>query len=122
MPQTMQATEREIRTFAYEFRLLQKAGFELDVQQFAADNGHMMRLMHDWYCVPGGDEEARTAYCKRRILECIEEVSSESALHRLEAWLDQTHLRLQALCSDRNEQLLRETERFRGDGSVYHNH
>jgi hypothetical protein len=121
-PATMQAIERELRTFAYQYYLMCRAGYRLDRSLFARKRAPLMSYMADWLCVPATGEEARVAYCASRILDYIEEVSSEKALERLCGWLDLTAKKLDKLKDSEEEKYCGKFSaepRYRADGSLY---
>lgn len=121
-PVTMQATARELRTFAYEYHFLRMAGYRLDPAKWAEKCARVMVFMHDWYCVPGKGEEGRHAYCVGQILEHIDRLDPKDALGRLIGWLDITARRLERIRRSRSEkvkQLKLQARRYRADGTIY---
>lgn len=114
----MQATDRKLRTFAYQFHLLQLAGRKLNTQRFSAEQALAMRFMPDWLCVPGEDDEARTAYVQAKTLQYIEEIRPAEALSRLTGWLDETARHLRCV-RDHPETLVAKSSRYRGEGVLY---
>ena len=121
-PKTMQATERELRTFAYQYHLMRTAGYRLDAEAFAAESARAMAFMHDWYWVPGEGDTARKAYCVEQILAHIESTRSADALGRLAAWLDVTARRLERLKRVRprdGKYLVQNAPRYKADGTEY---
>jgi hypothetical protein len=93
-PNTAQATEREMDTFAHEWHLLRNAGYRLNLAQFLQDKVQVMNYMPDWYMVNGENEKARHATLRALLLEKLESKVGEDAHPRLEAWLDRTQKRL----------------------------
>lgn len=94
VPRTGQGTMRELRTFAFQLHLMQAAELKVHPLTFAEYSAYIMRLMHDWYHIPGEDEEGRKAWCRQQILQAYESTSSAEVVGRLEAWLDSTRRRL----------------------------
>lgn len=94
-PITMGATQRELETFAYELHLMQAAGLRRAESAYSKDCTRIMRLMQDWYNVPGVDQRARDRYCGGEIARVYHELDPKDVLARTEAWLDCTHRRLQ---------------------------
>lgn len=93
-PQTMQATQREVDTFGYQLHLMRAAGCRISDRAFFEDNSRAMSFMHDWYWVPGEDEDARRDYLVNAMAESYARVTQAEALDRLEGWLDKTRARL----------------------------
>lgn len=120
-PRTHQATLRELETFAYQLHLMRLAGYKLDDRAFTDYSARLMQYMHDWWHVPGGDEDARAAYCAGHILEFHARLAPAMVLDRLEAWLDATARRLkrrkQAYPRPWDSQGA--TPRYRVDGTVW---
>lgn len=94
-PITMGQTQRELETFAYELHLMQAAGLRRDERAYFKDRTRIMRLMQDWYNVPGESQRARDRYCEGEIARVYHELDPKDVLARAEAWLDCTHRRLQ---------------------------
>jgi hypothetical protein len=94
VPRTGQGTMRELRTFAFQLHLMQAAELKVHSLAFSDHSAYIMRLMHDWYHIPGEDEEARKEWCRLQILEAYESVKQAEVLGRLEGWLDNTRKRL----------------------------
>lgn len=118
-PKTMQATARELRTFAHQYHLMQKAGYRLVREPFAADTAKIMAYMEDCYCVPGKEPEGRAAYCTTQILSHIEEFQADDSLKRLIDCLDRTRDKLKALDKEGPAGLYSKARRYRADGSLY---
>jgi len=114
-PKTMQATERELRAFAHEFRLMEAAGIRMSETAFVAHSVHLMRLMPDWWHVPGGDEEERAAWCSRRLRSLLAATRDDDSLARLKGWLDATARRLRRGVRQASADLAR----FHADGIPY---
>lgn len=84
-----------------------------------------MEFMHDWYCVPGEDQEERNAHCVEQITSQIDSVLPADALERLTGWLDLTARRLKRIRRsrfDKDKRLVRQAPRYRADGSLYEIH
>lgn len=122
VPQTMQATARELRTFAHQYHLMQRAGCKIRPDVFAASAARAMPFMHDWWFVPGEGDEGRINHAADRILALIDELDPKDVLSRLEAWLDATARRLRRLRAKGETALTLRAPRLRGDGTVYQLH
>lgn len=89
-PRTDGATDRELRTFAYQLHLMHAAGCKQAEKPFFDYGAKVMRFMHDWWHVPGDDDEGRARHCAARIEQCYQELDAKVVLDRLEGWLDAT--------------------------------
>lgn len=98
--QTMQATQREVDTFGYQLHLMRAAGCRIADKAFFVDSARAMPFMHDWYFVPGDDEDARKEYLVNAMAESYARVTQAEALDRLEGWLDKTRARLKRVGKD----------------------
>lgn len=115
-PLSMQSTDRELETFAFQLHLMRLCGSKVSDAWFFADSASVMRLMPDWWCVPGDGEAERKAFCAQRIAELHHGTSSNTVVDRLEVWLDKTARRLRRKDLDRPYHKV--DQRFRVDGSV----
>lgn len=89
-PKTSQATDRELQTFAYQLHLMQAAGIKRSEKAFFEESARIMRWMHDWYWVPGADEDERAQHCARQVELHYSRLDPKDAVARLEGWLDAT--------------------------------
>lgn len=115
-PTTCKSTERELQTFAYQLHLARLAGYRFTDSWFVKDCAHLMRLMPDWWNVPGTGDDQRKAYCAARIESHYQATTSTESVDRLECWLDKTAKRLnkKGKCN-RPDHIV--APRFRVDGS-----
>lgn len=96
---TCQATQRECRTFAYQFHLMMLAG----VRSFNFfDHASVMRFMPDFWYVPelkiagrtespdswSNYDQVRIVWCENHIREWVDKIKPQDALGRLVAFLD----------------------------------
>lgn len=94
-PVTCGATKRELRTFALQLHLLQRAGVQINAVAFAQHSADIMvRFMHDWWHIPGDDERARKRWCAQQVLDHHANTTAEAALVEIHGWLDATQRRL----------------------------
>jgi hypothetical protein len=94
-PQTCAATKRELRTYALQLHLLQHAGVRVNAHTFAKDAADtMVRFMHDWWHIPGDNEQTRKHWCVQQILDHHANTTPEAAVAQIHGWLDATQRRL----------------------------
>jgi len=89
-PQTSQATERELETFAYQLHLMRSAGCRVNEKTFFTRCANLMIYMPDWLNVPGASDEKRIAWCINKIEDTFQRITKAETLDRLESWLDAT--------------------------------
>jgi hypothetical protein len=120
-PTSNQATLRELDTFAHQLHLMRKAGFKVSDKHFMAYSARLMRHMADWWHVPGGDEDARAAYCQTWLEKRYAQLTVSEVEDKLEAWLDATHRRLQRQKQRYPQPWTDQTtlKRYRVDGTVW---
>ena len=118
-PKTMQMTARELDTFAHQLHLMRLARYKVSDTQFFNYSAHLMRLMDDWWHVPGGNEKARATWCAREIATRYERITTQEVVDKLEAWLDRTHKRLRRSDAKYRRAAHPLTERFTGQGVPY---
>ena len=96
-PRSNQATLRELDTFACQLHLLEAAGEGPDRAEFMRESARLMRLMPDWWLVPGDSEEERALWCESRIRSYFEKRRQQTVKRRLVQWLDATQSKLGAM-------------------------
>lgn len=87
-PVTSQATMRELKTFAFQLHLMRLAGIKRSQAAFFKESAELLRLMHDWWHVQGGSEEARALTCQQVLQEEYQKIDASQVLSRLKAWLN----------------------------------
>lgn len=73
-PLTAQGVERECRVIAVAMRILGAIGWGEDAQQQDAENTiRALRILQDWYNVPGRTDEARREWCRRKVSRSLKQ-------------------------------------------------
>ena len=93
-PVTIQATVRELETFAYQLHILIKSGYKKTPQSLARELVESIRFMPDWLLIPGDTSKAKLDWCLAQVLQRYQQLSTEEVFAKINDWLDATEKRL----------------------------
>lgn len=93
-PITIQATVRELETFAYQLHILIKSGCKKTPKALATDLVENLYYMPDWFLVPGTKKSDKSNWCVAKVLHYYQQLSTEEVFARIHDWLDATERRL----------------------------
>lgn len=87
--ETAQCTERECRAFAIQLKLMHIVGFKTDLNQFAAYSARLTTWLPDWIHIDGNNENERTQWCKKYIIDLYHNLKDDDVLNAMRKWLDE---------------------------------
>lgn len=94
--ETIQATMREIRTFAMQLRLLEAVGYKFNLTRKIISFARILNFQPDWVNVPGQTTNDKITWCAHKIYEFYNNFNPDQIVALSVTWLDHVQLRLES--------------------------